>query len=71
VRLFSLVVANHEAAMVLLRSFFVGLLDTAERVLPALTPATLEDRTPAMRRHDVPASTVAPPSTRRANPRRQ
>lgn len=51
VRLFSLVVASHDAAVVLLRSFFVDLLDGAERVFPALTPATLVDPAPAMRPH--------------------
>ena len=49
VRLFSLIVASHEAALVLLRSFFVGLLDAAERVIPALTPEMLVDAHPAMR----------------------
>jgi nitrous oxidase accessory protein len=49
VRLFSLLVANHEPSMALLRSFFVDLLDAAERVLPALTPATIADAAPAMR----------------------
>jgi nitrous oxidase accessory protein len=49
VRLYSLIVASHEASLVLLRSFFVDLLDAAERVFPALTPATLADDAPAMR----------------------
>lgn len=51
VRLFSLLVATHEPAMVLLRSFFVDLLDAAERVIPALTPETIADARPAMRPH--------------------
>lgn len=51
VRLFSMIVANSEPSMVLLRSFFVDLLDAAERVIPALTPATLADASPAMRRN--------------------
>ena len=50
VRLFSLLVAQNEPSLILLRSLFVGLLDTAERVLPALTPETLADASPAMRR---------------------
>jgi len=33
-----------------LRSPFVTLLDVAERVLPSLTPETLADASPAMRR---------------------
>jgi nitrous oxidase accessory protein len=49
VRLFSLVVERHPAAMVLLRSLFVDLLDVAERVVPALTPETLVDAAPRMR----------------------
>ena len=50
VRLFSMIVEHHEPALILLRSGFVELLDAAERVLPALTPATLADARPAMRR---------------------
>ena len=50
VRLFSMIVEQHEPALILLRSGFVELLDAAERVLPALTPATLVDARPAMRR---------------------
>ena len=49
VRLFSLLVAQNSPALILLRSAFVDLLDAAERVLPALTPETLTDPTPAMR----------------------
>jgi nitrous oxidase accessory protein len=49
VRLFSLVVERTPAAMVLLRTFFVDLLDLAERVVPVLTPQTLVDDTPRMR----------------------
>ena len=48
VRFFSLVVQEHEPALILLRSFFVELLDLAERVLPVLTPETLVDRRPLM-----------------------
>jgi nitrous oxidase accessory protein len=49
VRLFSLVVERTPAAMVLLRTFFVDLLDLAERVMPVLTPETLVDESPRMR----------------------
>lgn len=49
VRLFSMIVEQHEPALLLLRSGFVELLDMAERVLPALTPTTLADARPAMR----------------------
>lgn len=49
VRLFSLLVAQHEPALILLRSFFVDLLDAAERVMPVLTPAMLIDPRPLMK----------------------
>jgi nitrous oxidase accessory protein len=48
VRLFALVVQRHEPALILLRSFFVSLLDAAERVAPILTPKTMEDHRPLM-----------------------
>jgi nitrous oxidase accessory protein len=48
VRLFSLLVAQNEPALILLRSFFVGLLDAAERVMPVLTPPMLTDPRPLM-----------------------
>jgi nitrous oxidase accessory protein len=48
VRLFSLLITQHEPAMILLRSFFVDLLDLAERVLPVLTPEALADPAPLM-----------------------
>jgi nitrous oxidase accessory protein len=50
VRLFSLLVMQNDPAMLLLRSFFVDLLDAAERVLPVLTPETLVDAAPLMER---------------------
>lgn len=50
VRLFSLVVERNAPSLVLLRSLFVTLLDVAERVAPVLTPATLIDERPLMRR---------------------
>lgn len=49
VRLASMVVAQNEPALILLRSNFLFLLDAAERVIPALTPETLADSAPAMR----------------------
>lgn len=48
VRLFALIVERHPAALVLLRSPVTGVLDAAERVFPALTPA-LADPHPLMR----------------------
>ena len=50
VRLFSLIVDNNEPTLVLLRSPLIALLDRAERVLPSLTPETLADASPLMRR---------------------
>lgn len=49
VRLFSFMVETHPVAIILLRSFFVDLLDVAERVLPVLTPEALIDERPRMR----------------------
>jgi nitrous oxidase accessory protein len=48
VRLFALVVQRNKPALILLRSFFVSLLDAAERVAPILTPKTMEDPRPLM-----------------------
>lgn len=50
VRLFALVVEQNEPLLVLLRSAVVSLLDRTERVLPSLTPVTLADAAPLMRR---------------------
>jgi nitrous oxidase accessory protein len=49
VRLFAFVVQQSEPALILMRSFFVSLLDAAERVAPVLTPQTMVDRRPLMR----------------------
>ena len=50
VRLFSVIVAQNTPSIILLRSTFVRLLDSAESILPVLTPEALADRTPAMKR---------------------
>ncbi len=50
VRRFALLVEQHEPAILLMRSPFAGLLDLAESVLPVLTPATLVDDRPQLRR---------------------
>ena len=50
VRLFALVVEQTPATLILLRSMLVDLLDFAERVLPVVTPETLVDSRPLMRR---------------------
>jgi len=67
VRLLSLLVERYESALVLQRSFFVGLLDAAERVIPALTPASLADAAPAMRPVARPGR-GAPPSILEGRP---
>ena len=45
-----MIVQRHGPALILLRSAFVQLLDASERALPSLTPETLVDATPAVRR---------------------
>jgi len=50
VRLFSVVVAQNSPSIILLRSTFVRLLDSAESILPVLTPEAIVDRGPAMKR---------------------
>ncbi len=48
VRLFAYIVERQPVALILLRSFFVDVLEVAERVLPVLTPETLVDARPLM-----------------------
>ena len=48
VRLFAFLVEQNRPALLLQRSFFVGLLDAAERLLPMLTPDAFVDRAPAL-----------------------
>jgi nitrous oxidase accessory protein len=50
VRLFAVLIERSPAAILLLRSFLVGVLDLAERMIPAVTPSSLQDEAPAMRR---------------------
>ncbi len=50
VRLFAVAVEANESVLALMRSPFVELLDAAERLLPSLTPETLVDRHPALKR---------------------
>ena len=49
VRRFALLVEQHEAAILLLRSPFADLLDLAESIFPVLTPETLVDQRPVAR----------------------
>ena len=49
VRLFSVLVEQNKPLLILLRSFFLDLLDAAERIVPVLTPEALVDKRPLMR----------------------
>lgn len=49
VRLYSVIVEQHPTALILLRSFFIDLLDIAEKVMPVLTPETLIDDQPLIK----------------------
>ena len=60
VQLFSVIVEQNSPALILLRSVFVGLIETAERVLPSLTPTALFDPHPAMRPMHAPSPTRVP-----------
>ncbi|HEY8257459.1 MAG TPA: nitrous oxide reductase family maturation protein NosD [Gemmatimonadales bacterium] len=51
VRLFSLLVEQSKPSLILLHSFFLDLLEVAERVAPVLTPEALVDTRPLMRWH--------------------
>ena len=53
VRLFSLIIEQNPIALILLRSFFIEILDMAERIMPVLTPETLVDENPAMKAFDL------------------
>ncbi len=49
VKLISILVENNKTLLILLRSFFVELLNLAEKLLPVLTPETLIDNHPLMK----------------------
>lgn len=52
VRLFAYLVQQNPPALILMRSLFIDMLDMAERILPVMTPPTLQDNQPVMRRID-------------------
>ncbi|MEX0905388.1 MAG: nitrous oxide reductase family maturation protein NosD [Balneolaceae bacterium] len=52
VSLFSVIIGKQPESLILLRSLFIRLLDTAERIAPVLTPKTLFDETPKMNRYN-------------------
>ena len=49
VRLFSLLAEKNPLSLILLRSMMAGVLDTAERIFPVLTPKNLVDPKPLMK----------------------
>lgn len=49
ISLYSMLIERNSSILMLFRSFFVNLMDRAERVLPGLTPAGLIDEQPRMR----------------------
>ncbi len=49
VSLFSFLVEQHPPGLILLKSFFIQLLEIAERIMPVLTPETLLDQNPLIR----------------------
>jgi len=53
VSLFSVISEHIPSAMLIWRSFLVFLLDRAEKVMPAVTPANLKDDNPMMRPNDL------------------
>ena len=53
VSLFSYVISRSPTSIVLLRSLFIDILDFAEKVTPAITPATLSDSEPLMKMIDL------------------
>ncbi len=50
VRFFSVMIEKQPEVLVLMRSLLIGILDTAERIMPVLTPEGLEDKKPQMAR---------------------
>ncbi|MET6996522.1 nitrous oxide reductase family maturation protein NosD [Chitinophaga defluvii] len=50
--LYSQVVEKVPAAVILLRSFMVNLLDRAEKSIPSLTPESVKDETPVMKKYN-------------------
>lgn len=52
VRLFSLIVEQNRPALIFMRSLFIELMDFAERVFPVLTPESLIDSKPLMKKNN-------------------
>jgi nitrous oxidase accessory protein len=51
--LFSVIVESNPSAMLLFRSFIVGLLDKTEKIIPSITPDNFIDNEPRMRRAEL------------------
>lgn len=51
VKLFSFLVEQNEPALILIRSFFVDIINLAETIIPTITPETLIDSKPVMRKY--------------------
>ncbi len=49
VTLFSIIAESNQASLLLLRSFFVELLEASEKVFPSIVPKLLVDNSPSMR----------------------
>ncbi|MEO6455695.1 MAG: NosD domain-containing protein, partial [Ginsengibacter sp.] len=49
VSLYSMIIDNNPASLMLFRSLIVSLLDKSEKILPEITPANLQDESPLMR----------------------
>lgn len=53
VSLYGMIIEQMPTAVLLWRSFFVFLIDRAEKAMPAITPENLKDNSPAMKPHDL------------------
>jgi nitrous oxidase accessory protein len=53
VSLYGMIIEQIPSAVLLWRSFFVFLIDRAEKAMPAITPENLKDNSPAMKPHDL------------------
>ena len=53
VSLYGMIIEQNPSAVLLWRSFFVFLIDRAEKAMPAITPENLKDDSPAMKPHDL------------------
>lgn len=60
VSLFSVIIERQPVSLILMRSLFVQLLDTAERMMPVLTPKALFDDEPRIRPFSVAPVVEAP-----------